>query len=300
MAKENIVIVGGGGAGVGLARALSAKLDASRYNLILISARSKLVHLLAALRMLVTDEGKLEEKAVIPLDNVFVNGNGTLKVGKVVAVEKASGAGTGGDVVLESGERVPFRYVVLATGSLWEGPLALPDENDALLNWVQEWRTKFKNANDIVIVGAGAVGLGSTISFQSQMHLLTFVDRTCRRAKGRLPSKRSVFSNFRGESNVKFQTGKKITIVQADSLPLNSTYPDKFRKDVLRRWKERDIKFILGDRIDGQPEPSTELRTANGKTLKADLIVSFPPLLLSNKLMYHRLRRAEFAPTPTS
>lgn len=167
MAKENIVIVGGGGAGIGLARALSAKLDASQYNLILISARSKYVHLLAALRFLVSDEGKLEEKAIIPLDTVFVNGNGTLKVGKVVAVDKASGVAMGGDVVLESGEKVPFRYLVLATGSLWEGPLSLPDGNDALLSWIQEWRTKFKNANDIVIVGAGAVGLGSSASLVS-------------------------------------------------------------------------------------------------------------------------------------
>lgn len=72
---------------------------------------------------------------------------------------------------------------------------------------------------------------------------------------------------------------KNITIVHNQNLPLNDVYPEKFRKDVLKRWKddkERNINFILDDRIDQIPEGEFDsVTTVKGKTIKADLVVSF-------------------------
>ena len=106
------MIVGGGGAGVAIARQLSQKLPTvhSDYNLLLITERDVHVHLPAAIRMLVTSEDSLENSALIPYDHLFVNNFGSTKIGKVTSIEKAPD-GAGGNVVLENGEKVPYRYV---------------------------------------------------------------------------------------------------------------------------------------------------------------------------------------------
>ena len=55
---------------------------------------------------------------------------------------------------------------------------------------------------------------------------------------------------------------------------MNSTYPEKFRKDVLRRWTKRGVKFILEDRIDQVPEGEfTSVTTTKGQKINADVAV---------------------------
>lgn len=175
--RKNVVIVGGGGYGTGLARDLSAKLDASKYNLILISARSYYVHLVAAVRFTVTSEGKLEDRAFIPYDHLFVNGNGTFVQGKVTAVEDF-GRGRGGDVVLENDEKVHYDTLVLATGLLWGGALAFPDLDADVRRSLADWRKKFAGASEIVFVGGGAVGIGMLFSsFQVVFCLMAFISQ---------------------------------------------------------------------------------------------------------------------------
>lgn len=49
--------------------------------------------------------------------------------------------------------------LVLATGSKWSGPVDLPDSEADLRQFASQWREKFKGAEDIVIVGGGAVGV---------------------------------------------------------------------------------------------------------------------------------------------
>ena len=48
--------------------------------------------------------------------------------------------------------------LVLATGSKWSGPVDLPEGEADLRQFVSGWREKFRDAQDIVIVGGGAVG----------------------------------------------------------------------------------------------------------------------------------------------
>ena len=68
---------------------------------------------------------------------------------------------------------------------------------------------------------------------------------------------------------------KKITIVHADALALNNVYPDRFRKDIERRWKARGIELIFNDRIDQLPSNLTgTVTTTKGKSIVSDLFVS--------------------------
>lgn len=72
------------------------------------------------------------------------------------------------------------------------------------------------------------------------------------------------------------EQSKKITIIHGGKLLLNSVYPDKFRKNIERRVRERNIDIVSGDYVDEFPEDGTtvELKTRNGKTIKGvDLVV---------------------------
>ncbi|TDL21315.1 FAD/NAD(P)-binding domain-containing protein [Rickenella mellea] len=253
--KENIVILGGGSSGSQVARALSLSLSLNpsksraRFNIILITEREYHIHLLSAHRMLVTGEGRLEEASLIPYTSLFNHGtgngdgkaNGQLKIGKAVSIEKyRDGGGGGGEVVLESGEHVPFRYLVLATGSKWDGPLAFPTDHTKLLAWIHGWRDRFSKANDIVIVGGGAVGV-------------------------------ELAGELRDASP---HPRKKITIVHGGGMLINDTYPDKFRIGLEKSFRARDIDVVLGDYVDAQePDGEGRVTTRRGRVIKADLVV---------------------------
>ncbi|KAI0629813.1 FAD/NAD-P-binding domain-containing protein [Trametes polyzona] len=235
--KKNVVIVGGGWAGTLIARELSGKLDASAYNLILVNQRPYTIHLVASARMTVTAEDKLEERALIPYDKLFINGNGSVKVGTVVSIEE-SAPGKGGEVVLEDGERIPYAALVLATGSSWQGPLHFPEKDSDVRAHIDAWRSKFEKANHVVIVGGGAVGIETA-----------------------------------GEVRDAFPK-KKVTLVHSEKLLLNDVYPERFRKDLERRARLRGIDLILGDKVDIPPEGTVGVTTENGKQIPdADLIV---------------------------
>lgn len=162
MSKKNVVIVGGGSVGTAVARELSAKLDASKYSITLINDRPYFVFLVAGARLTVTAEDKLEDTALIPYDKLFHNGNGTVKIGKVVSISEGA-AGKGGEVALENGERISYASLVLATGSVWPGPLNFPEHDDEVRAHISSWRSKYEKAKHVVIVGGGAVGLGKCI-----------------------------------------------------------------------------------------------------------------------------------------
>ncbi|KAI8986166.1 FAD/NAD-P-binding domain-containing protein [Trametes punicea] len=234
---KNVVIIGAGWAGTLIARELSAKLDRSKYNIILVNERPYFVHLLAGARMTVSPIDKLEDKALVPFDKLFHNGNGTAKIGKVVSIAEAA-PGQGGEVVLENGERIPYTALILATGSSWPGPLHFPARDADVRAHINSWRNKFEKANHVIIVGGGAVGLETA-----------------------------------GEIKDIWPT-KKVTIVHSDNLLVNDTYPEKFRRDIEHRARLRGIDFILGDRLDIPPEGTVGVTTYNGKRIPdADLVV---------------------------
>ncbi|KZO99537.1 FAD/NAD-P-binding domain-containing protein [Calocera viscosa TUFC12733] len=233
----NIVVLGAGGAGAKVVNALSKTLNPAAYNLVLVDARPYYVHWPAMIRMVVTSAGKLEDTALIPLDKNFVNGNGTLVVGKATSIVPSKD-GSGGEVILASGEKLPYAILVLATGSVYEGPLLLPETKEETVRWANEWRDRFDKSHSVVLVGGGAIGV-----------------------------------EMAGEIKDSWPN-KKVTIVQGDTSLLNATYPARFRSGVVRGLEKRGVEFVFDDYIDALPAPgSASVTTRKGKVLQADLVV---------------------------
>ncbi|RDB30663.1 Apoptosis-inducing factor B [Hypsizygus marmoreus] len=237
-ARQNIVVVGGGGAGAPTARQLSAKLDPSKYNLIVITARPYFAHLVGSIRASVTSEGNFAEQILMPYDKLFIKGNGKIVVGQVTSVTDQGSEG--GYVTLASGEKVDYSVLILTPGSIWDGPVAIPNTKPETLKWFGDWRTQFEKANDILLVGGGSVGV-----------------------------------EFAGEIKDLSPT-KKVTIIHSQKQLLNGAYPDKFRKDVERRLQLRGVHLILGDYApeDAATNPEKTVTTRNGKELHPDLVIS--------------------------
>ena len=158
MSKKSVVVVGGGGAGSAIARALSTQLDFATTTLTLVTARPFYTHLPALVRTTTTAVGKLEEKALAPYDRLFASGKGTVKVGRVASIEAKE---KGGELVLQDGERLSYDVLVLAPGSHWQGPLELPDDREAALASITDIRSKIEKSNGVVLAGGGAVGAGT-------------------------------------------------------------------------------------------------------------------------------------------
>lgn len=237
--KKNVVIVGGGLAGIFLAFPLSKKLDRSKYDIVLVNARPFCVNLIAALRMVASDRDKLENSALIPYDKFdrvrFVEGT-------LTTVEPRSNGEQekGGTIVLKTGERVEYAALVLATGSRWSGPLEFGNSEESVKEQLALWRQRIATAAHIVIGGGGALGI---------------------EAAGEI---KEIYPE------------KKVTIVHTRKMLLKDVYPDKFRLDMERRVRAFGIDYILEDRVETFPEPgkAVDLRTRNGKIIPGvDLVI---------------------------
>ena len=177
--KKNVVIVGGGYAGVHVAQYLTKQLDHAQYNLILLSPRPYYLHLIAALRMLVTDEGKLEERALVPFDRL----PGVTYVQGTLREIEETAPGKGGALHLADGDTLPYAVLVLATGSKWPGILDFPESEEGVTEHIARWRARFAQAagKHVVIAGGGAVGIGACRALSDQTVSLTFAQSSLAR-----------------------------------------------------------------------------------------------------------------------
>ncbi|KAF5340263.1 hypothetical protein D9611_007913 [Ephemerocybe angulata] len=242
-------------------KSLSAKLDASKHRLVLITPRPEYVNLIGSLR-LVTDPSTSYDDVFMPYTKVFGNFPGKIIVGSATSIEETKieiarirsrsagdllgpgqGVGSanvsvaGGDVILDTGERVPYDVIILATGSIWEGIVAFPNKPGEYVEHVESWRRKIRAAQKIVIVGGGPVGI-----------------ETAGEIKDTYPS-------------------KEVTIVQGDRLLLNDVYPDKFRVSVQRKLESQGVEIILDDAVKGNPHClSRPIKTREGRELTCDLL----------------------------
>ncbi|TFK24562.1 FAD/NAD(P)-binding domain-containing protein [Coprinopsis marcescibilis] len=233
---QNIIVLGGGTAGASTALGIvnSGKFNASTHRLILITPRSFYVQLPAVIRTSVTAEGDLEKRILMPYGD-FLKGKGEVKVGKVVSFTSTE---TGGELTLQSGEKLDYSVLVLATGNTWPGALNLPEEEAKAVESLKAWRAKFEKATDVVLVGGGAVGI-----------------------------------EYAGELKDFFPT-KKVTIVHNQDALLNETYPEKFRRAALVRVQKTGAQVVLDDRLEElEPSESGTVKTKKGKTIQADLVI---------------------------
>ncbi|KAJ3711205.1 FAD/NAD(P)-binding domain-containing protein [Lentinula raphanica] len=237
--KATVVVVGGGTGGVVVARSLSKSLDPQKHELILINKLPYRIILPASLRMLVSDKGKLEERILVPYDKLFINGNGTFIEGLVTQVNPKDNSNSG-SLTLSDGKVVEYDVLVLATGSKWDGPTAFPDDAKSVDAHIAAWREEIAKANDILLVGGGAVGI-----------------------------------ELAGEIK-DIWPDKKVTVLNRGAQLLNDTYTTKLRTGLQRQLEERGVKVILDDSLEDLPSESAspvEVRTAKGVSLKPDLIL---------------------------
>ncbi len=143
-APPRVVVVGGGYAGITVAKALDEEAD-----VVLVEPRDTFVHHIGALRALVNPA--FAPTIFMPLDRLLANGR--------VVHERATRVDSG-RVVLASGEELAADYVVLATGSRYPYP-AKPETEAAehALARLREGHAALAAAGRALIVGAGPVGL---------------------------------------------------------------------------------------------------------------------------------------------
>ncbi|KAF5327071.1 hypothetical protein D9619_004610 [Psilocybe cf. subviscida] len=230
--RKNVVVVGGGSGGATLARILSKSLDASKYSLVLVDARDSLVLTPATIRLPVANPDGLEDSVFIPLKDIFINGNGTFRQGTVVAIDPRVGDSA---VVLDNGDRVPYDVLTLSPGSTWYGSFDF--SGDIKARWAED-RKNVKNAQNVVIVGAGAVGIELSGEIKSEY------------------------------------PHKSVTIVQGGSSVLNDAYPAKYRKALQDAMAAKKITFVRNEYIDDlQVQSDGQVKTRSGKGIKADLVI---------------------------
>ncbi|KAI0037228.1 FAD/NAD-P-binding domain-containing protein [Vararia minispora EC-137] len=235
--EKNVVIVGGGFGGATIARELSGKLDPSKYHITLVTLRPFMVNLTATIRLTTSELGVEEKKVIFPYDKLFHKKDvGTVKVGRVTAVEASEGSKPG-CVVLEGGEKLSYNVLVLAPGFRWNGPVSLPYTEEETRAHIDSWREKFKTSKNIVVVGGGAVG----IEFSGEI--------------------RDVYPDA------------KVTLIHRDRLLLNDFFPEKFRKAIEKDARAGGVDVVLNDSLEDLELKGTSVTLESGKKIDADLII---------------------------
>ncbi len=142
--KPTVVVVGGGYAGINVAKALDEAAD-----VVLVEPRDTFVHNVAALRALVDPSW---------LPRIYLSYDGLLEHGRVVR-ERAAKVHAG-QVELASGEEIRADYIVLATGSEYPFP-AKSDVDSAVAahDKVRAAHSALAVAERVLLVGAGPVGI---------------------------------------------------------------------------------------------------------------------------------------------
>ncbi|KAG8741142.1 hypothetical protein FRC12_015758 [Ceratobasidium sp. 428] len=148
---KNIVVVGTGGGGLPLVQTLQKQINPATHRIVVIEKRDYYAHWPALIRAAVTDEGAVDEGALVPNDRVF---DSSIRVVRSSAKEINKF-----EVITESGESIPYEHLVLATGTIWTGALDLPDSRKAAVEHLRSFKQELKAAQHVLIVGGGSVGL---------------------------------------------------------------------------------------------------------------------------------------------
>jgi NADH dehydrogenase FAD-containing subunit len=142
--RPRVVVVGGGYAGISVAKALDEAAD-----VVLVEPKDAFVHNVAALRALVDPTW---------LPRIYLPYDGLLAGGRVVRDRAAKV--DAGQVELASGEQIQADYIVLATGSQYPFPAKSDiDSTAAAHDRVRAAHAALAAAKRVLLLGAGPVGI---------------------------------------------------------------------------------------------------------------------------------------------
>ena len=148
-------IIGGGYGGVPTAQKLEAALHKT-HRIILIERKTHYWHSVGAPRAVAEDN--FESQLLIPYGNLFKHDG---KVIHAAAVRLSDNEVTLDKAVDEFGDKVPFKYAIIATGSDSAKPAKIDGRSKKeIVKEVDTYRSAVKKATRVLIVGGGSVGIG--------------------------------------------------------------------------------------------------------------------------------------------
>ncbi|KAG9118580.1 hypothetical protein FRC07_006846 [Ceratobasidium sp. 392] len=228
---KNIVIIGTGGGGLPLVQTLQKQINPATHRIVVIEKRDYYAHWPALVRGAITNEGSVDEGALVPNDRVF---DSSIRVVRSSAKEINKF-----EVITESGESIPYEHLVLATGSIWTGPLNLPDSRKEAIEHLRSFKQELKAAQHVLIVGGGSTGL-----------------------------------EYAGELR-HYYPEKKVTVIHGGKELMNQTYPAKFRRSILDGVRKLGVEVVLGDKISPKAVPEGGyVTTEHGERIRADMVVT--------------------------
>ncbi|CAI2163176.1 13485_t:CDS:1 [Funneliformis geosporum] len=236
--KPNIVIIGGGYAGLTAAQKLSSTLS-NTHQILLIERKSHFHHDIGGLRAIV-EEG-FEKKIIIPYDHIFEkHGDGKVIHGTVTRFNK-------NDLIVRKSNgqeiNINFEIAVIATGSDYLRPAKFIGENkDDDVKEILEQREALKNAQRVLIVGGGPVGI-----------------------------------ELAGEIASVYGNEKEITLLHGNEELLSPKFPKKLKDSLAKQLKDLNVNLILGERIDfkrynvGNGLSQLAITTEKGQIIESDI-----------------------------
>jgi apoptosis-inducing factor 2 len=259
MSKKNIVIIGGGYAGLSTIAKLQGYLPTS-YKIVLIEQQDFFYVKLGGARAAASED--IADQILVPYDKLFKSPEAGVVVKSSVTKinphsvvlsepHKSFGSEIDFDYLVHFPFMKPLLPQVIAVGSSWNDPIALQTftKKDAVEVFSKR-RQQIAAAKNIVIVGAGPVGVGMLVL--------------------RPPSNLVELS---GEIKMAHPE-KHVTIVHAGRLPISDAFPDSFREKTVNSIKGHGVELLLNEKVDTTSlGASGQLKLKSGKTLPADLIV---------------------------
>lgn len=209
MAKK-ITIIGGGYAGIMLAKQLEAHADIS-----LIEPRDKWVHNVAMIRALARPE--LLDEIVMPYDGLLQKGK--LCRGRAVAID-------GTTTILENGTTISGDKVIVATGSNYALPFKMQnDDSAAFVSQAKKVMAQIDKAQSIAIVGAGAVGceLAGELAFARPEKQVTLLSADARLLPTFPEKLGRIMARQLGELGVKLRLSERIEKLKKTDQPFVPT-----------------------------------------------------------------------------
>ncbi|KAJ7929931.1 FAD/NAD-P-binding domain-containing protein [Mycena leptocephala] len=233
--KPNILVIGGSYVGLKFIDTIAPEVYQT-HNTVLLEKNSHFEHIFAFPRLGVIPINP--NKAFVPYDNAFhAAPPGSTSLVRGVASQILSDK-----VVLQSGESVPYEYLVMATGTGFP-PLRSRTKVDGI-EFSKALQARVKESDRIVVVGGGAYGVQLATDAKE------------------------------------FHPSKSVTLIHSRDQILNRFHPE-LHSVIMKRLSALGIQVILGQRVKMPPTgqfpitgPSYNVELADGRLIPADVAIA--------------------------